>query len=48
MKLVMQTEAIVFFLGNKIKIYSAVLIFVSRSMVALIIGEHAANTFELF
>jgi len=36
--LVVQTEAIVFFLGNQIKFYSAVLIFGSRSMVALPIG----------
>jgi len=31
----MQTETIVFFLGNKIKFSSTVLIFGSRSMVAL-------------
>jgi len=35
----MQTETIVFFLGNNIKFSSAVLIFGSRSMVALFITE---------
>jgi len=34
-----QTETIVFFLGNKIKFSSAVLIFGSRSMVALSIAK---------
>jgi len=34
-----QTETIVFFLGNMIKFSSAVLIFGSRSMVALCIGD---------
>ena len=38
MTLVVQTETIVFFLLNKIKCSSAVLIFDSRSMVALYIG----------
>ena len=35
--LVMQTETIVFFSGNKIKFFLAVLIFGSKSMVALAI-----------
>jgi len=39
MTLVMQTEAIVSFLGNKIKFYSTVHIFGSRSMVALVIAQ---------
>jgi len=34
-----QTETIVFFLGNKIKFSSAVLIFGSRSTVALIMND---------
>jgi len=34
----MQTETIVFLLGNKIKFPLAVLIFGSRSMVALAVG----------
>jgi len=37
-----QTETFVIFLGNTIKIFSAVLIFGSRSMVALVITD--ANT----
>jgi len=38
MTLVVQTETIVFFLFNKIKFSSTVLIFGSRSMVTLLIG----------
>jgi len=34
-----QTEAIVFFLGNKIKFYSVVFIFGSRSIVALVVSK---------
>jgi len=37
--LVVQTETIVFFLDNNMNFSSAVLIFGSRSMVALSIGE---------
>jgi len=37
--LVVQTETIIFFLGNKIKFSSAVLIFYSRSMVALLVWD---------
>jgi len=36
--LVVQTETIVFFLGNEIKFSSAVLIFDSTSMVTLLLG----------
>jgi len=36
--LVVQTERIVYFLGNKTKFSLAVLIFGSRSMVALLVG----------
>jgi len=38
-----QTETIVFFLGNEIKFCSAVHIFGSRSMIALTITEHMAE-----
>jgi len=38
--LIVHIETIVFFLGNKFKFSSAVLIFGSRSMVALIITHH--------
>jgi len=37
--LVVQTETIAFFLGNIMKFSSAILVFGSRSMVALVIGK---------
>jgi len=37
--LVVQKETIVFFLGNKVKFFSAVLIFGSRSVVPKVGGE---------
>jgi len=42
--LVVKTGTIVFFSGNKIKFSSAVLIFGSRSIVALIIVQEARST----